>query len=177
MRIKAIIFIKIWNKISVYVVGTLKTFILSVRWVDLAYGVKTLERVLKLELVHVEVSIVKKMVMICVILWFASIYLKFESCSSVGYGGLDCSHCKVGLRSMHINFTATTDFGGRGVWLQSLQSWTAVTAHQLHCNSWFQCGEGLTAVTAELDCSHCTSTSLQLLILGGEWMPPQTFRA
>ena len=39
-----------------------------------------------------------------------------------------------------INFTATPDSGGGG---------------------------GSTAVTAKLGCSHCTSTSLQLLILGG----------
>ena len=88
-------------------------------------------------------------------------------------GGFDCSHCtstslqllipvegEVWLQSLHINFTATPDswWGGS----------TAVIAHQLHCNSWFQWGGGgSTAVTAKLDYSHCTSTSLQLLILVG----------
>ena len=99
---------------------------------------------------------------------------------------LDCSHCT--STSLHLLILVG------GVWLQSLQSWTAVTAHQLHCNSSFQWGGfdcshckvglqslhinftatphssgkgGSTAVTAKLDCSHCTSTLLQLLILVG----------
>ena len=76
------------------------------------------------------------------ILWYyqLSTYLKFESCSSVGYGGgltaltakLDCSHCRSTL-------------------LQPKFNW----------------GGGLTALTTKLDCSHCRSTSLQPKSNGG----------
>ena len=138
-----------------------------------------------------------------------SIYLKFESCSSVGYGGFDCSHYKVGLQSLQINFTATPDSGGGGgfdcshckVGLQSLQINFTATPDSggggfdcSHCKVGLQSlqistslqllilgGGDLTAVTAKLDSSHCRSTSLQPkfkpLFRGGEWTPPQTFRA
>ena len=50
-------------------------------------------------------------------------------------GGFDCSHCKVELHSLQINFTsAQLQLLGRG---------------------------GSTAVTAKLNCTHCRSTSLQ----------------
>ena len=88
--------------------------------------------------------------------------------------GSDCTHCKVGLQSLQIKFTAAqVQLGGGGVQLHSLQSWTAVTADQLHCSPSSTRGGGLTAVTADQlhcspssteggsDCSHCRSTSLQ----------------
>ena len=59
-----------------------------------------------------------------------SVYLKFESCSSIGYGG---------------------------VGQQSLQSWTALTAAQLPLL--IRGGGGQTAVTAKLNCTHCSPTS------------------
>ena len=89
-----------------------------------------------------------------------SIYLKFESCSSVGYSGgptaltakLNCSHCRSTSLQPKLNW------GGL----------TALTAKLdcTHCRSTslqpkFNWGRGLTAVTAELNCSHCRSTSLQ----------------
>ena len=52
--------------------------------------------------------------------------------------GFDCSHCKVELHSLQINFTS--------VQLQLLGGWV---------------GGGLTADTAKLNCTHCRSTSLQ----------------
>ena len=80
-------------------------------------------------------------------------------CSPSSKEGSNCTHCKVGLQSLQINFTAAQVQLG-GIWLHSLQSWTAVTADQLHCSP-SSTGGGLTALTAKLDCSHCRSTSLQ----------------
>ena len=76
---------------------------------------------------------------------------------------LDCSHCRSTSLQPKFNYQFV---GGGGVQLHSLQSWTAVTADQLHCspssttNLWGG-GGGPTALTAKLDCSHCRSTSLQ----------------
>ena len=117
----------------------------------------------------------------------SSIYLKFESCSHVGYrGGLtvvtselhcsqsstslwrgsDCNHFRTSLQSKF-----NCNLGG--VQLQSLQNFTAVKV-QLHFGGGFNyshfrtslqpkfnftLGGGLTAVTSELHCRQ-TSTSL-----------------
>ena len=46
-------------------------------------------------------------------------------------GGFNCSHCKVGLQSLQINFTAAQvqlPIPG-GIRLHKLQSWTGVSAH------------------------------------------------
>ena len=68
---------------------------------------------------------------------------------------LDCSHCR--------STSLQPKFNWGGFQLHSLQSWTAVTADQLHCSpsSTTNSGGVLTALTAKLDCSHCRSTSLQ----------------
>ena len=86
---------------------------------------------------------------------------------------LNCTHCSP---------TSTSDSGGiglvtgalttvhfwfwGGVRLQSLhnKSWTALTAAQLPL---LILGEGWTAVAAQLDCTHCRSTSLQWFGGGG----------
>ena len=81
-----------------------------------------------------------------------SIYLKFESCSSVGYcgGGLDCSHCKVELHSLQINFTSAQLqlLGGGG----SDCSHCKVELHSLQIN--FTSAK-LQLLEGGSDCSHC----------------------
>ena len=81
---------------------------------------------------------------------------KLQFCRVLG-GGFDCTHCKVELHSLQINFTSAQLqlLGGGG-------GSTALTADQLHFSQTSTPGwGGLTSVTAKLNCTHCRSTSLQ----------------